>query len=196
MHDGNTNKEYRAYVGVFVIVQRPLLLQGDKMRILKISDKYFEIFPPEDYELLYNKEGGKKQRPYFVLISLVYKGKRRNFAIPFRSNIPPTAAKSEYFPLPNRPSTRKHFRHGLHFLKMFPADKKFYQKFHISEDDAFWNLLHGILHKRQSAITKQAQEYLTAYENGSRHVMASKIDEIMEILYEDKEDKKEIPPRW
>jgi len=57
------------------------------MKLLKISNDYFNVFSPQKYELLSNIGENGKQRPYVVLVVLRYKGKCRSFAIPFRSNL-------------------------------------------------------------------------------------------------------------
>jgi len=152
------------------------------MKILKISNTYFEKFPPQQYELLSNQNEKGKQRPYVVILALKYKNKKRLFAIPFRSNISNGVPKGEYFPLPPRSTTRIHRKHGLHYTKMFPVESNYFQKFHIDKNDTYFNMIVGILEKNESIIVKQAKAYIEAYENGVRSEIASKIDEIIEVL--------------
>ena len=44
------------------------------MKIVKISNRFFQKFPSKDYELLLNEDENGVQRPYVVLIKLTYKG--------------------------------------------------------------------------------------------------------------------------
>ena len=70
------------------------------MRIVSIADEFFERCG-NDRELM-----TKRGRPCVLVLRLRYKGKRYDFAIPFRSNISPNTPKNQYFPLPPRPSTK------------------------------------------------------------------------------------------
>ena len=85
------------------------------MRISSISDSFFELCS-FDKELLHNIN----RRPHLVILKLIYKYKRQDFAIPFRSNIPNYVPKDQYFFLPPRPTNRQYRIHGLHYIKMFP----------------------------------------------------------------------------
>ena len=67
----------------------------------------------------------KSTRPYVLVIRLKYKNEKYDFAIPIRSNIPASAPKNQYFALPPRPQTRPKYRHGLHYIKMFPVTKQY-----------------------------------------------------------------------
>ena len=75
------------------------------MKFVTISSKYYELCT--DPELL--QKGSR--RPHVLVLSLIYKGRRANFAVPLRSNIPPSAPKNEYFALPDRKSTRLNSSH-------------------------------------------------------------------------------------
>ena len=46
----------------------------------------------------------KHNRPCIVVVRLRFRGKRRDFAVPLRSNIAPNVPKNQYFALPPRPS--------------------------------------------------------------------------------------------
>ena len=101
------------------------------MRIVTIKQELYKMFS-EDKELL-----NKSRRPCVVVLRLKYKGRRYNFAVPLRSNIPAAAPKNQYFPLPPRPTTRPRNRHGIHYIKMFPIKKEYLLEYHtdISEED-------------------------------------------------------------
>lgn len=58
-----------------------------------------------------------------MVVRLRFRGKRRDFAVPLRSNIAPNVPKDQYFALPPRPTTRPGCRHGIHYIKMFPITK-------------------------------------------------------------------------
>ena len=57
-----------------------------KIEIVSIKKKFFQIC--DDSELLHNDD---LKRPYLIILKLKYRGKKIDFAIPFRSNIPPSA---------------------------------------------------------------------------------------------------------
>lgn len=48
----------------------------------------------------------KHNRPCIVVVRLHFRGKRRDFVVPLRSNIAPNVPKDQYFALPPRPTTR------------------------------------------------------------------------------------------
>ena len=66
----------------------------------------------------------KAGRPCVLIVNLLYKKHRLNFAVPIRSNINPSTPKRDYFALPPRSTTRPKCRHGIHYAKMFPIDKR------------------------------------------------------------------------
>lgn len=71
----------------------------------------------------------KRNRPCIVVVRLRYRGRRRDFAVPLQSNIVPNVPKDQYFVLPPRPTTKPGHRHGIHYIKMFPIQKRFQRKF-------------------------------------------------------------------
>ena len=84
------------------------------MKIVSISQDFFDLVEG-DRELML-----KHNRPCIVVARLRFRGKRRDFAVPLRSNIAPNVPKDQYFALPPRPTTRPRCRHGIHYIKMFP----------------------------------------------------------------------------
>ena len=69
------------------------------MKIVSISQDFFDLCG-EDRKLM-----TKRNRPCIVVVRLRYRGKKRDFAVPLRSNIAPNVPKDQYFPLPPRPTT-------------------------------------------------------------------------------------------
>ncbi len=116
-----------------------------------------------------------------MIIRLKYKGNNRDFAVPIRSNIPASAPKREYFPLPPRSSTRPKNRHGLHYIKMFPISKKYLERYRIEGNSAATRI-QNIIDKNSKTIISSCQEYLNDYENGIISDFATDLDMLIEIL--------------
>lgn len=87
------------------------------MKIVSIAQDFFDLVEG-DRELML-----KHNRPCIVVVRLRFRGKRRDFAVPLRSNIAPNVPKDQYFALPPRPTTRPGCRHGIHYIKMFPHNQ-------------------------------------------------------------------------
>lgn len=83
-----------------------------------------------------------------LIIQLKYRGKRQDFIIPMRSNISANAPKSQYFPLPPNATTKPGNRHGVHYIKLFPIDKKYIQKYRI-DNNSFLIQIKNILDKNE-----------------------------------------------
>lgn len=66
------------------------------MKIVSISQDFFDLVEG-DRELML-----KHNRPCIVVVRLRFHGKRRDFAVPLRSNIAPNVPKDQYFALPPR----------------------------------------------------------------------------------------------
>lgn len=147
------------------------------MKLITISNQLADELQALDSEFLLNKNG----RPCVLVIRLKYAGRRQDFAIPLRSNIPPAEQKANYFPLPPRATTKPHHRHGLHFVKMFPITKGHTQKFH-TDNNAEYKRINNILDKNTRQIVAQAQAYLTAYEQGNRSLYATNIDKLLDYI--------------
>ncbi len=148
------------------------------MKFSSIKNIFFTVCD-FDKELLANTN----RRLYLLILRLNYKGKKHDFAIPFRSNIPAHAHENLYFPLPPRPSTKAGHIHGLHFIKMFPIKKSFLEKFNI-ENDRYYNQILTIINTNRNLIIEQAQKYLTDYENNIRPSYCTSIDNILLALEE------------
>lgn len=93
------------------------------MKIVSISQDFFDLVEGDREPML------KHNRPCIVVVRLRFRGKRRDFAVPLRSNIAPNVPKDQYFALPPRPTTRPGCRHGIHYIKMFPITKAYQRRF-------------------------------------------------------------------
>lgn len=108
------------------------------MKIVSISQDFFDLVEG-DRELML-----KHNRPCIVVVRLRFRGKRRDFAVPLRSNIAPNVPKDQYFALPPRPTTRPGCRHGIHYIKMFPITKAYQRRFR-TEGSAYYETLQRII---------------------------------------------------
>ena len=117
----------------------------------------------------------KAHRPCALIIQLNYKGHRYDFAVPLRSNIHPSAPKDQYFALPNRGTTRDNYRHGVHYIKMFPVDRTKVHKFR-TEGNLYYTLIKAVLDKHEKEIIRACQDYLIKYEQGKRPKYCTDID--------------------
>lgn len=149
--------------------------QGANMKLVSVDRALLDIYSG-DSEVLH-KEG----RPYVLILKLTYKGEKRDFAVPIRSNIPANAPKETFFALPPRPQTRKYNRHGLHYSKMFPVSKQYIHKYRI-EGNAFAGLINSIIVKNMKTIVADCQRYLTEYEKGKQCKFSTNLDYLIERL--------------
>ena len=154
------------------------------MRIITIDKNVADAMHQLDSEVLLNKQG----RPCLLVLKLRYNGRKQDFAVPFRSNIPPAEQKDNYFDLPPRHTTRPRHRHGLHFCKIFPIRKKYIQKFYIDNNPGMQRA-EKIIQKNEKQIINQAQAYLDKYSLGLRSPYATNIDLLLQYL-EDLEQEK------
>ena len=140
------------------------------MKFVTISEEYYDALS-KDPEILFRKN----RRPHLLVMTLNYKGTKYNFAIPLRSNIPHSEAKSHYFALPPRAATKPGNHHGLHYIKMFPICKGVQEKFWIGDDPSYI-LYQDIISKNSKKIVLACQQYLSEYEQGTRAPYAVDID--------------------
>lgn len=149
------------------------------MKIVKVTNQFYEDCKRHgtDKELLFNKNG----RPCVLIVQLMYKGKRQKFVVPIRSNITADTPKNQYFPLPPNAATRQGNRHGVHYIKLFPIDSKYIQKYRI-DNNLFWLQVKSILDENEKEIIESCQNYLKDYESGMGHTMSPDIDGILSWL--------------
>lgn len=146
------------------------------MKLVTISTSLLNKYH-NDSEVLF-----KSKRPYVLIIHLKYKGKYYDFAIPIRSNIPASAPKNQYFPLPPRPSTKPRNRHGIHYIKMFPIKKEYLIQYR-TEGNAFATMLQNIINAHSYTIISECQIYLDNYAAGNHPNYSTNIDYLLSKLY-------------
>lgn len=149
------------------------------MRIVSISDDFLDRFGAGDREFMH-----KRGRPCLLVVRLKFRGRTRDFAVPFRSNISPSVPKSQYFALPPRPTTRPRHRHGIHYIKMFPVEKRFVRRFR-TEGNSYYETIMSILNKNEREIVTACQQYLSAYEREGKPRYAVDIDRMIALIDED-----------
>ena len=146
------------------------------MKLISIKKELTIKFHAIDEEVLL-----KDKRPAVLVVRLRYKGADFDFAIPLRSNIAPSTPKDEYFALPNRKTTKEKHHHGLHYTKMFPVDKKFFERYRI-EGDIASKLCLAIIDKHEKQIVNECQAYLSNFEAGRKPLFSTDIDALTEEL--------------
>ncbi len=149
------------------------------MQLVKVKQEFFEICDKHNVggQLMQTKGG----RPSVLIVQLKYKGKRRNFVVPLRSNIPPVAEEWEFKKLPPNKNTRSGNHHGIHYIKIFPIHKKYIDKYYI-DGNKFLETVNRIINKNEKEIVVSCQEYLKRYEKGDRHKFSVDIDAIIKVL--------------
>lgn len=147
------------------------------MKLVTIREELLSCYE-QDPEVL-----RKSGRPYVLVLRLNYKGQEYDFAVPIRSNIPAAAPKEQYFALPPRPATRTYNRHGLHYIKMFPIQKR-YQVMYRTEENQFAQMLQKIIDKNASTIVRDCQNYLDRYAGGKRPLYSTDLDLLIELLHQ------------
>lgn len=139
-------------------MRAPLRMKGAQpMKIVSISQDFFDLVDG-DRELML-----KHNRPCIVVVKLRFRGKRRDFAVPLRSNIAPNVPKDQYFALPPRPTTRPGCRHGIHYIKMFPITKSYQRRFR-TEGSAYYETLQRIIDGNTKRIVSECQAYLDRFD--------------------------------
>lgn len=154
------------------------------MRLVSIKQTFIDIFdfPTE----IMSKDSNGNNRPFLLILSLQYKDEKRSFALPFRSNIQVNShTKGTYFSLPRRHSTKDRHAHGLHYIKMFPIEKQYCDKY-IVPNKKYDLMISEYITKNIDKIVNGAQSYLVEYENGKRHNFCVDIDRMLNTLNEHK----------
>ncbi len=149
------------------------------MRLVKVTEEFYTKCKLNDtaQELMENEMG----RPCVLLLNLEYRGIKREFVVPLRSNISGTAPKWQYLSLPPNAKTKPGKRHGVHYIKLFPISDAYINKYVIDGDD-FLIKINDILHRKQNDIVEACQNYLVECESGNIHSMTPNIDGIISWL--------------
>ena len=101
-------------------------------------------------------------RACVLIVKLNYKGQKRDFVVPLKSNITPNTDKHTFFPLPPNSRTNPEFLTGVM----------------------------NIIENNEHIIIKACQEYLDEYVLGNSNAYTPDIDAIIKIL--DEEDNNEV----
>ena len=146
------------------------------MNLVTISDELLKKYREQDKEVLQEHD-----RPYMLLVRLKYKGKKIHFAVPLRSNISSSTPAEQYFPLPNRNTTRMRCHHGLHYIKMIPIKKQYVQKYY-TQGDVFSTFIEAYIKQHEREIVKRCQDYLDSYASVGGNLFSTDIDKLLETL--------------
>lgn len=146
------------------------------MKIVSISQDFFDLVDG-DRELML-----KHKRPCIVVVRLRFRGKRRDFAVPLRSNIAPQRAQRPILctATPPHDAPRLPPRHPLH-IKMFPITKAYQRRFR-TEGSAYYETLQRIIDGNTKRIVSECQAYLDRYEREGMPRFAVDIDRIVGLL--------------
>lgn len=150
------------------------------MNIVKVKQSFYDLLIENhlDKEILTNKEG----RPCVLVVRLKYRGITSDFVVPIRSNISPTTPYDQYLCLPPNRNTRSRYRHGVHYIKLFPIDSsKYIDKYHFLPSDHFSKAV-SVMEAHEKVIISACQTYLSKYEAGQRNAYTPDIDGILRLL--------------
>ncbi|MEG2338716.1 MAG: hypothetical protein RSB66_06505 [Clostridium sp.] len=152
------------------------------MKLVKVSNEFYKkcIKYKTTEELMLNDQG----RPCVLIIKLKYKGQKRDFTIPLRSNIGVSTPKWQYFSLPPNKATKAGNKHGVHYIKIFPVTKHYIDKYNIDGDE-FLQMIHKKIMRHEKDIINSCQQYLFDCEEGKKHIMTPNIDGIIKWLDEE-----------
>ena len=146
------------------------------MKLVKVNRIFYDMCVANgvDQEIMMNKNG----RPCVLIVHLTFRGIVRDFVVPLRSNISPITPSWQYCSLPPDKHTKPKFRHGIHYIKLFPILPKYIDKYHVN-GDKFYATLQKVINRKEKEIIDSCQEYLTRYEQGDKHSMTPDIDGII-----------------
>ncbi|NLZ81337.1 MAG: hypothetical protein GX913_05990 [Clostridiales bacterium] len=149
------------------------------MNLVKVKQSFYKLCEQNKVndELMLNEDG----RPCVLIIQLKFKGKLRDFVVPLRSNISPKTPKKQFMGLPPNPKTKQKHFHGIHYIKIFPIDKAYIDKYNVDGDSYYATIL-AILNREEPNIISDCQNYLLEIENGKKHFMTPNIDGILNVI--------------
>lgn len=158
------------------------------MKLVKVSQSFYELIKKNhvEEEIMFNEQG----RPCVLLVDLEYKGSFRKFVIPLRSNISPRTPRGQYFSLPPNRNTRAGYHHGVHYIKLFPIENKYVDRYRVG--GSFFETIIRILTRNEAEIVSACRQYLRKCEEGNKHSMTPDIDGIIRVL-ESSEVDEELP---
>ena len=90
--------------------------------------------------------------------------------------------KSDCFALPPRKETRQFHRHGLHFTKMLPIDKSYFEKYNYPLNNASAAITMAYIQKNFKQLIKQAQGYINCFSTGYRPLLCVDIDAVHDAV--------------
>lgn len=157
------------------------------MKVVSVSDAYFKkcTFDKEVLFNIKNTDPVLKQRPYVLVVKLIYQGRRCDFVLPLRSNLnthSPDYPVGTYFKLPTSKKTKPGNSHVIHYSKMCPITSQYLCKLHYDKDPYFQIHLLGFIKKHQKQIISEAQAFLSSYEQGTRVKYGTDIDALHKIF--------------
>ena len=108
------------------------------MKLVKVKPAFYSLCKKYhvEKELLFNEQG----RPCVLLIQLKFRNKLQDFVVPLRSNVSKRTPAHQYFSLPPNSTTRNGCHHGVHYVKLFPIDKKYIDTY-IVANDAYYEMI-------------------------------------------------------
>ena len=172
-----------------LILRLLLLLEvWQKMNLVKVKGNFFKKCKSRgadpNNQLLHNEAG----RPCVLIVKLRYKGQKRSFIVPLKSNITPNTDKNTFFALPPNSRTKPGNFHGIYYVKLFPITKKYVQPY-LYEGDTFLTKVVNIIDTNDDTIIKACQDYLNEYIKGNRNAYTPDIDAIIELLDNEENNK-------
>ena len=147
-----------------------------KVLLVSVDTKLIEYFRKTDKEVM-----EENNRPFVLVLRLLYRHRNHDFAIPIRSNIAPNVPVKQYFNLPPRAKTKPYHHHGIHFIKVIPVNRKYLQTYKIDKS-VQGQMVYSFVEKHLSEIVKKMQQYLSEYENGNRPQYSTDIDALIALL--------------
>ena len=151
------------------------------MNLVIVKDTFFKECKSQGADpynqLLLNEAG----RPCVLVVKLKYKGVKRNFVVPLKSNITANTDKTTYFALPPNSKTKSGNFHGVYYIKLFPIEKKYIQPY-LYKGNVFLEGIKNIIDGNDKIIISACQDYLNEYEQGNRNKYTPDIDAIIELL--------------
>ena len=149
------------------------------MILVKVKQEFYNLCVKHNVaeELLFNEDG----RPCVLIVQLKYKGRKRDFVVPIRSNISKYTPREQYFSLPPNPKTKPGNKHGIHYIKLFPIERKYIDTY-LTDNNKYYDTILKILKRKEKEIIRSCQEYLDICADGKRHSMTPDLDSIIEVL--------------